>query len=55
LVADEHMTGCDIIIGGDHRQGAFQFPAKLIYTFGNHPHVEVEKWIGKVVCDKESY
>ena len=23
LVAYEHLTGCNIIIGGDHRQGAF--------------------------------
>jgi len=47
LVADEHMTGCDIIVGGDHREGAFQFPAKLVYKFDNHPPVEVKKWIGK--------
>ncbi len=55
LVADEHLKWCDIVVGGDHGQGAFHFPLKLILKYDNHPPVELEKWLGEVVCDKESY
>jgi len=54
-VTNADLKSCNVILGGDHGQGAFRFLVKLIYKYNNHPPVEVEKWLGKVVCKKETY
>jgi len=55
-VTNAHLKLCDIVLGRDHGQGTFRFPVKLIYKYNNHHlPVEVEKWLGKVVCKKEMY
>jgi len=33
---DENVLSADIIVGGDHGQGAFRSPIKIIMTFIDH-------------------
>jgi len=54
-VANAHLKWCDIVLGGNHGQGAFHWPVKFVLKYDNQPTVELEKWLAEIVCDKESY
>jgi len=52
---DAHLEWCDIILGGNHGQGAFWWPVKLVLRYNNQSVIELEKWLAEIVCKKESY
>jgi len=51
---DENVMSADIILGGDHGQGAFRSPVKIIMTFVDHKKT-VECWFGEVECKKDNF
>ena len=45
----------DVIIGGDHGQGAMRFPAKFIFFYDDDSTAEVTTLISQIDCAKETY
>ena len=42
----------DIIVGGDHGQGAFRFPLKILYIINNGNRHESIQPVGYILCKK---
>jgi len=51
---DESILSADVIVGGDHGQGAFRSPVKIILLYVDRK-ISVESWFGEVVCTKDTF
>ena len=44
----------DIVVGGDHGQGAFRFPMKILYIMNNEKRYESIQPVGYILCKKDN-
>ena len=44
----------DIVVGGDHGQGAFRFPIKNLYIMNNEKRHERIRPVGYILCKKDN-
>ena len=44
----------DIVVGGDHGQGTFQFPMKILYTMNNGKRHESIQLMGCILCKNDN-
>jgi len=53
---DPRMKNLKIVIGGNHGQGAFHSPIKLVFIYADkNENKSIEAWFGQVDCPTESY
>ena len=44
----------EIVVGGDHGQGAFRFPMKILYAMNNGIRHESIQPVGYILCKKDN-
>ena len=44
----------DIIVGGNHDQGVFRFPMKILYIMNNQKRHEIIQPVGYILCKKDN-
>ena len=44
----------DVVIGGDHGQGTFKFPIKLLFVMKSSKNVERESSVAYILCKKDN-
>ena len=44
----------DIVVGGDHGQGVFRFPMKILYIMNNETRHESIQTVGYILCKKDN-
>ena len=44
----------DIVVGGDHGQGVFRFPMKILYIMNNEKRHESIQTVGYILCKKDN-
>ena len=48
-----NINRIDIVVGGDHGQGAFRFPMKILYIMNNKKRHESIHPVGYILCKKD--
>ena len=49
-----NINRIDIVVGGDHGQGAFRFPMKILYIMNNGNRHESIQPVGYILCKKDN-
>ena len=49
-----NINRIDIIVGGDHGQGTFRFPMKILYIMNNGNRHESSQPVGYILCKKDN-
>ena len=50
----DDISRINLIIGGDHGQGAFRFPLKLLFVMKSSKNVERESSVAYILCRKDN-
>ena len=48
------ISRIDVIVCGDHSQGAFRFPMKLLFFMKSSKSVERESSVAYILCKKDN-
>ena len=48
----DDLSRIDVVIGGDHSQGAFKFPMKLLFIMKSSKNIERENSVAYILCKK---
>ena len=54
LINLDDISRINLIIGGDHGQGAFRFPLKLLFVMKSSKNVERESSVAYILCRKDN-
>ena len=49
-----NINRIDIVVGGDHGQGAFRFPMKILYIMKDDTKHESIQPVGYILCKKDN-
>ena len=49
-----NISRIDIVVGGDHSQGAFRFPMKILYIMKDDTRHKSIQPIGYILCKKDN-
>ena len=49
-----NINRIDIVVGGDHSQGVFRFPMKILYIMNNNTRHESIQLVGYILCKKDN-
>ena len=49
-----NISRIDIVVGGDHGQGAFRFPMKILYIMKDDTRYESIQPVGYILCKKDN-
>ena len=49
-----NINRIDIVVGGDHGQGAFRFPMKILYIMNDDTRHESIQPVGYILCQKDN-
>ena len=52
LIIIDDISRIDVIVGGDHGQGAFRFSVKLLFIMKSSKNVERESSVAYILCKK---
>ncbi len=52
---NKNLVSIEVILGGDHGQGAFRWPVKIVLRYTQNQVKSIERWFGEVVCMKDTY
>ena len=48
----DNISRIDVVVGGDHGQGAFRFPMKLLFIMKSSKNIERENSVAYILCKK---
>ena len=54
VIVISNINLIDIVVGGDHGQGAFRFPVKILYTMNNGNRHESIQPVGYILYKKDN-
>ena len=52
LIIIDNISRINVVVGGDHGQGTFRFPMKLLFIMKSSKNIERESSVAYILCKK---